>query len=119
MCKALIYFGLLLKNNEKRKAKQMAAVIPPAAAVSPPVKIPINPEESTCSLTPVESRYPNPVRGTVAPAPAASTRGSYQPRAPSMHPVTTYDTSILAGVSFVKSMSSCPIAQSSPPKAKA
>ena len=53
----------------------MAAVIPPAVAFNPPVKMPMKPEESTASFTPFDKVYPNPVKGTVAPAPAKSAIG--------------------------------------------
>lgn len=45
---------LLLGLNRRatRKPKKMAAVIPPAAAVSPPVKAPATPRSSTAFATP-------------------------------------------------------------------
>ena len=46
----------------------MAAATPPAEAVSPPVKAPSTPFSATASRTPVASRLPKPVSGTVAPA---------------------------------------------------
>lgn len=52
----------------------MAAAIPPAAAFTPPVKAPINPMFLTSSIAPLAKLYPKPVKGTVAPAPAKSTR---------------------------------------------
>lgn len=47
--------------------KKIAAVIPAAAALIPPIKAPINPESFTSEITPLASKFPNPVRGTVAP----------------------------------------------------
>ena len=38
---------------------------------------------------PLASAFPKPVRGTVAPAPAQSTRGWYSPKAPRTTPATT------------------------------
>ena len=43
------------------------------AAFIPPMKAPTNPYSFTASIAPLERLYPNPVRGTVAPAPAKST----------------------------------------------
>ncbi len=54
--------------------KNTAAAIPPAAAFTPPVKQPTNPLWCTPSIAPFAKLYPNPVRGTVAPAPAKSTK---------------------------------------------
>lgn len=50
----------------------MAAAIPPAAAFVPPVNAPIKPASFTSEITPLLSRLPKPVRGTVAPQPAKS-----------------------------------------------
>ena len=54
----------------------MAAVMPPAVALRPPVKMPINPVSSTACRTPFANVFPKPVRGTEAPAQAKSIRGS-------------------------------------------
>lgn len=54
--------------------KKIAAEIPPAEAETPPVKAPIIPLSLTPSIAPFAKLYPNPVRGTVAPAPAKSTK---------------------------------------------
>ena len=51
----------------------------------------------------------------MAPQPANSARGPYSPRAPRATPAVTNSTMIRAGVSLVKSMSSWPITQISPP----
>ena len=58
------------------RPKTIAAAIPPAVALKPPVKMPRNPSLVIASFTPFARLYPKPVRGTVAPAPAYSTRGS-------------------------------------------
>jgi L-fucose isomerase len=50
--------------------------IPADVAERPPERAPIKPYCSTASLTPLAKLYPNPVSGTVAPAPANSTIGS-------------------------------------------
>ena len=44
---------------------------------------------STAARTPLAIRYPKPVSGVVAPAPASSAKGSYAPTAPSITPATT------------------------------
>ena len=54
--------------------KKTAAAIPPAAAAVPPVKAPTSPISWTFSTAPFAKRFPNPVKGTVAPAPAKSTK---------------------------------------------
>ena len=94
---------------------RIAAVIPPAAPVRPPVNTPIIPCSSTDFLTPVASRCPKPVSGVVAPHEAKSTKGWYKPNAESKTPDTTYPTSILAGVSFVLSINTCAITHNAPP----
>ena len=89
--------------------------MPPAAAVSPPVSTPSRPLLFTAFTTPWASRCPKPSSGTVAPAPANSASGAYQPRALSTTPATTKLTRMRAGVSLVRSMSSCPTTQMAPP----
>ena len=59
--------------------KNTAAAIPPAAAAVPPVKAPTNPFSCTFWTAPLASKLPNPVKGTVAPAPAKSTKCWYIP----------------------------------------
>lgn len=54
--------------------KNTAAAMPPAAAAVPPVKAPTKPFCWTFCIAPFASRFPNPVKGTVAPAPAKSTK---------------------------------------------
>ena len=109
------YFSLGENSSDAAKLKNIAAETPAAAAVSPPVSMPDMPRTPICSFTPVQSRYPNPGNGTVAPAPAQFAKGSYIPSAPSTQPNTTNITNILAGVNFVLSIKTCPIAHISPP----
>lgn len=66
-------------TNEAIYPKKTAAAIPPAAAEVPPVKAPMKPFCCTFSIAPLASKLPNPVSGTVAPAPANSTNFSYIP----------------------------------------
>lgn len=89
-----------------------------AAAVAPPVKAPKKPLSFTPSIAPVASKLPKPVRGTVAPHPAKSTSGLYNPNPPKMHPIVTYATKILAGVSFVLSIKIWAITHKIPPNNK-
>ena len=65
-------FGFEIK--EAIYPKKTAAAMPPALALSPPVKIPKNPFCFTASITPFARLFPNPVKGTVAPHPANLTR---------------------------------------------
>ena len=95
------FFAFGLNITEKIYPNSIAAVIPPAALENPPVKIPINPDLSISSMTPVASVYPKPVSGTLAPAPANLISGSYTPNSVRIAPRDTKHTSILAGVSFV------------------
>ena len=66
-----------------------AADTPTAHEVNPPVNNPKNPCSSIAFFMPFHKTLPNPVRGTVAPAPANLTKGSYIPTAPSTTPVVT------------------------------
>ena len=63
-----------LEIRAAKYPKKIAAAIPPLAAFIPPVNAPINPDCLTPSIAPFAKLYPNPVRGTVAPAPAKSTK---------------------------------------------
>ena len=65
-----------LAISATRYPNTKAAAVPPAAAVRGPVKAPNSPFYATASFTPLEIRYPNPVSGVEAPAPAKSTSGS-------------------------------------------
>ena len=82
---------LSLGRNRRLAARPavMAVVIPPAAAFSPPVKMPRKPSLSTASRTPLARVFPKPVRGTVAPAPAKSTNFGYSCKPPRTTPATT------------------------------
>ena len=84
--------------------KKIAAVIPPAAPVIPPVNAPNNPDSSTAFIADFAKVFPKPGNGIVAPAPPKSTILSYIPKAPSIVPKVTNITQILAGVSFVVSI---------------
>ena len=106
-------------TSAARVPKKMAAVVPAAPAVNPPVNTPKKPSSSTALRTPSDSAQPNPVKGTVAPQPANSASGPYTPKAPNATPLVTKSTMILAGVKRVRSMSSCPTTQMSPPTQKA
>lgn len=70
-------FGFAI--NDAIYPKKTAAAIPPAAAAVPPVNAPIKPICPAFSIAPLASKLPNPVKGTVAPAPAKSTNFSYIP----------------------------------------
>ena len=76
------FFILGLDIREAIYPKNTAAAIPPAAAAVPPVKAPTNPISLTFCMEPFASRLPNPVKGTVAPAPAKSTKCLYIPSPP-------------------------------------
>ena len=78
-----------MHTRATRKPKKMAAVMPPAAAVEPPVRAPMRPLSATAFLTPLASRWPKPVRGTVAPAPPQSTRYWYTPAPLRITPAVT------------------------------
>lgn len=54
--------------------------MPPAAAFTPPVNIPIKPVSSIAVIVPFAKEYPKPVKGTVAPAPPNSTNLGYIPK---------------------------------------
>ena len=67
------FFIFGLETREAIYPKNIAAAIPPLAAAAPPVNAPIKPSVLTFSIAPLASKFPNPVKGTVAPAPAKST----------------------------------------------
>ena len=62
--------------------KNIALAIPPAADLIPPVNAPIKPLEFTSEIAPFASKFPKPVKGTVAPQPAKSIKYSYIPKPP-------------------------------------
>ena len=99
------FFIFGFANNAARYPKKIAAAMPPAAAFMPPENAPIRPMFFTSSIAPLAKRLPNPVNGTVAPAPAKLISFGYNPTAPKITPVVTKITSILAEVSFVLSIS--------------
>ena len=64
---------------------------------------PNKPTSFTDSKAPFARFAPNPVSGTVAPAPAKSIKYLYNPSPPNIAPTVTNITSILAGVNLVLS----------------
>lgn len=70
------YFCLLLNIIDHKSDKKRAVVMPVAVPFKPPEITPMSPFASTASFTPFASEYPNPVRGTVAPADAKSAIGA-------------------------------------------
>ena len=75
VCPTIHDLSLALKIRLTIRPAITAAVIPPAVALSPPVRIPMKPSCWTASLTPFARQCPKPVKGTVAPAPANSAIG--------------------------------------------
>ena len=108
-------FGFDLKISDTRKPNNNDADIPPAEAVSPPVITPKNPFSSIAFFTPSVNSEPNPVSGTVAPAPAKSMIGLYKLNNSINAPTHTKVTSMRAGVSFVLSIRICPMTHIIPP----
>lgn len=68
--------------NDAIYPKKIAAAIPPAAAFTPPIKAPSNPEFCTSLIAPLARFAPNPSKGTVAPQPAKSITYLYMPSPP-------------------------------------
>ena len=66
------FFVCEWKIKAKMKAKIIAAAIPPAVAVKPPVKIPRIPCDFTAPIAPFANDAPKPIIGTFIPAPAKS-----------------------------------------------
>ena len=113
---SLIYdFGFDLNIRDTKKPNINAELIPAADAVNPPVITPKKPLSSTAFLTPSIRTEPNPVNGTLAPAPAKSIIGLYKSNNCKTVPVHTNATSIVAGVNFVLSNKTCPNAHIIPP----
>ena len=100
------------------KPKNIAAAIPPAVACKPPVKIPKMPFALTAFIAPFANDAPNPIIGTLIPAPNNEASGSKSPKPASATPIISNKTKILAVVIFVFITSICPIKQISPPNAK-
>ena len=70
--KPIYFFVWDLKINANKNAKPIAAAIPPAVAVKPPVNTPKSPCDSTAPITPFASEAPKPMIGTLIPALAKS-----------------------------------------------
>ena len=68
----LFIFGF--ETSDAIYPKNTAAAIPPDAVVMPPVNAPTKPDSCTFCIAPLARRLPKPVKGTVAPAPAKSTK---------------------------------------------
>lgn len=66
------FFVCDLKIRANKKAKPIAAEIPPAVAVNPPVNTPKSPCVLTAPIAPLASDAPNPTIGTFIPAFAKS-----------------------------------------------
>ena len=69
--------------------KIIAAEIPALVTSKIPVITPINPCSSASAIAPCTKELPKLVIGTVAPAPAKSINGSYNPNPSSIAPVIT------------------------------
>ena len=109
-------FGFAI--NDAKYPKNIAAAIPPAFDFTPPINAPNSPTSFTDSNAPFARLAPNPVSGTVAPAPAKFINYLYIPRPPNIAPTVTNITSILAGVNFVLSNKIWPIIHIPPPVTK-
>ena len=69
----MFYFLIFgFETSDAIYPKKIALEIPAAQAFTPPIKAPMKPEFFTSSIAPFESKFPNPVKGTVAPQPAKS-----------------------------------------------
>lgn len=69
---ASYFFVCDLKIKANKNANPTAAAMPPAVAVSPPVKIPKNPWVLIAPIAPFAKDAPNPTIGTLIPALAKS-----------------------------------------------
>lgn len=78
----IAFLFLALKQEMQYSQRKLLQQFRPAAAVVPPVKAPRNPFSFTASIAPSASKFPNPVRGTVAPQPAKSINFLYIPSPP-------------------------------------
>lgn len=72
---AIFYQGFVfgVNNTDITYPKNIAAAIPPAVDIVPPVITPKNPSVFIVSITPFPKEYPKPIIGTVAPKPPKST----------------------------------------------
>lgn len=102
MCYCFLIFGLAIK--EAIYPKNTAADIPPAEALTPPIKAPSKPCSCAPSIAPFAKLAPKPVKGTVAPHPAKSITYLYIPSPPKTAPKVTKVTKIRAGVNLVLSI---------------
>lgn len=72
---SFIFYCFFIFGFETKDAiypKKIAAEIPAAADLVPPINAPIKPDSLTSEIAPLESKLPKPVKGTVAPHPANS-----------------------------------------------
>lgn len=97
----------------------MAAEIPELVTWNIPVNTPIIPCALASCKAPWTRAFPKLVMGMVAPAPAKSTNGSYNPKPSRTAPATTSKLKVWPGVSFATSNNSCPMTQIIPPTTKA
>ena len=90
-----------LKIIPIKKEKITAAEIPALAVASAPVTAPKKP---FCApfIAPLANKYPKPLMGTVAPAPANSTRYWYKPKPCKTTPDSINKTRIFPAVKSVK-----------------
>ena len=81
--KIIIYIllGFVLKIYDEIRPKISADVIPALEEDIPPVIAPRSPSLSTASLIPLPIFAPNPIRGTLTPAPNKFCNGSKIPTA--------------------------------------
>lgn len=105
----------LSNQRSQKKEKIMAADIPAEVTSKMPVIIPIHPCTLSSVSAPCTKELPKLVIGTVAPAPANFTNGSYKPTPSRTAPVTTKAHIVWAGVIFPTSIMSWPITQITPP----
>ncbi|MNP60246.1 hypothetical protein D3C76_1553150 [compost metagenome] len=97
----------------------MAAEIPALVTSNMPVTTPIQPSRSSSVSAPCTREFPKLVIGTLAPAPANFTSGSYMPKASAAAPATTSVLMVWAGVSASTSINNWPMTQMAPPTRKA
>lgn len=90
-------------------------VIPPEAAVNPPVNIPKIPNSFVAMIAPRAKLAPKPIIGTLAPAFANSLKGAYTLNTSKTMPIIKNKTNILAVVIFVLITKICAKKQIKPP----
>lgn len=96
----MYFYGFGLKIMAENTPKMIAAEIPALVTSKIPVITPISPCLSASKSAPWTSELPKLVIGTVAPAPAKSIKGSYNPNPSSNAPITTRLVKVWAGVNF-------------------